>query len=115
MEIKFLKLLIPRSGKVTEALFEVGDRDIRIGVTDTFLGICKSIVSGWTAELFLKQFGELVIRKMIAENNLSDDYVFKAHNFLKGNDCMSLEEIKEKLESDIVNAEEKRNSIGFKI
>ncbi|MBU4274660.1 hypothetical protein KKE19_02500 [Patescibacteria group bacterium] len=119
MDIKFSQLLISkngkRNGKVTEALFEVGDRDIKIGVTDIFLGTCKSIVPGWTAELFLKQFGELIIRKMIVENNLSDDYVFKAHNFLKGNDCMSLEEIKEKLENDIIGAEKKRNSIGFKI
>ena len=113
MDIKFLELLIPRNGKVTEALFEVGDRDIKIGVTDTFLGICKSIVPDWTAELFLKQFGELIIRRMITENNLSD-YVFKACNFTKPDgQCMNLEEIKEKLESDIIKAEEKRDNIGF--
>jgi len=115
MDIKFLKLLLPRSGKVTEALFEVGDKDIKIGVSDKFLGTCKSIKAGWTIESFLKQFGELMIRKMLAGNNLSD-YIFKAHNFTKADGlCMSLEEIKEKLKNDIVKAQEKQDSIGFKI
>ncbi|PIX02921.1 hypothetical protein COZ78_03050 [bacterium (Candidatus Gribaldobacteria) CG_4_8_14_3_um_filter_42_11] len=119
MDIKFLELLIDENGKrssptTTEALFEVGESDIKIGVTDKFLHACKSANPRWTAELFLKEFGKLMIQKMLIENNVSD-YVFKAHNFLKGNDCMSLEEIKEKLENDIMKAEEKQNSIGFKI
>lgn len=115
MEIKFLKLLIPKSGKVTEALFEVGDRDIIIGVSDRFL-VGRSDKPGVTVELFLKQFGELIIRKMLAENNLTDDYVFYTYNFVKADDKpMLLEEIKEKLENDIIQAEEKRDGIGFKI
>lgn len=107
MDIKFLKLLLPRSGKVTEALFEVGDKEIKIGVSDKFLGTCRSVKHGWTAELFLKQFGELIIRKMLAKNSLSD-YVFKACNFTKTDgQCMNLEKIKEKLENDIRKAGEK--------
>ena len=114
MNIKFLRLLIPRYGKVTEALFEVGDREIKVGVNDRFLAVCKSAEPGWTAELFLKQFGELIIRKMLAENSLFN-YTFEAGNFTKTDyQCMGLEEIKEKLENDIAQAKEKRDSIGFK-
>jgi len=112
MNIKFLKLLIPRSGKVTEALFEVGDKDIKIGVTDTFIAVSPTIKD---VESFLRQCGKLMIRKMLLENNLSN-YTFKAYNFTKtDNQRMSPEEIKEKLESEIIKLEEKQDSIGFKI
>ena len=112
MNIKFLKLLIPRSGKVTEALFEVGDKDIKIGVTDTFIAVSPAIKD---VESFLRQCGKLMIRKMLLENNLSN-YTFKAYNFTKtDNQRMSPEEIKEKLESEIIKLEEKQDSIGFKI
>jgi len=107
MEIKFLEIL-PKEGRVTEAIFEVGDKDIKIGISNSFRAICKSNEHEWTVELFLKQFGELVIKKMIAEHNLSD-YIFKAYNFTKADgQCMKLEEIKEKLESDIIKAKEKQ-------
>jgi len=115
MNIKFLKLLLPTSGNITEALFEVGDRDIKIGVTDRFF-VGRSDKPGVTAELFLKQFGELIIRKMLAENNLTDNYVFYTYDFVKADDKpMMLKEIKEKLENNIIRAKEKRNGIGFEI
>jgi len=108
MDIKFLEIL-PKTGRVIEVLFEFGDRDIKIGVTHTFRSI-YNIRTEKEVESFLKQFGELVIRKMLSENNLFN-YIFKADDYSEYKD---LEKIKEKLENDILNAEEKRNSIGFK-
>lgn len=113
MNIKFLQIL-PIRGRVIEALFEVNNKNIVIGVTKTFRAIHE--INQWgEVELFLRQFGELIIRKMLAENNLSD-YIFEDHNFINTNRLsMKLGEIKEKLESDIIKIEEEQNSIGFKV
>jgi len=110
VNIKFLKLLFPRNGKVTKALFEVGDLDIKVGVTDIFRSI-YNIGPKKEVELFLKQFGELVIKKMLAENNLSN-YIFKTYNFTKTNgQKMNLGDIEERLKIDIIKAEEKQRDV----
>lgn len=112
MQIKFLQIL-PRRGTYIDALFQVDDKEVRIGITDTLRNIWK-INSEKEVELFLKQFGPLKIRLMITNNNLSD-YRFQTYEF-KTEDgfVMDLEDALEKLKKEVIETEERQSSIGFK-
>jgi len=119
MDIKFIQLVIQRNGKVAEALFEINDalleisdRYIKIGVSDSFMSAIKTFEPDLTEELFLKQFGGLIIEKMVLENNLSSDYIFETEHFTSiDGKFMPPKEIKEKLENDIRRAQAKRDNV----
>jgi hypothetical protein len=115
-KIKFKNM--HNDGESDEASFEAGEKDIKIRVTSRFLAVHPdNLGKCWSPESFLPQFGELIIRKMLAENKLPDNavYTFEAQNFKRSDgNGMSLEEIKEKIEDDIAKAEQERDSIGFK-
>lgn len=112
MEIKFLQIL-PREGTYIDALFQVDNREVRIGITDTLRAIWK-INAEKEVELFLKQFGPLKIRLMVANNNLSD-YRFQTYDFKKEDGLvMDVGEVLEKLQKEVIEAEERQDAVGFK-
>ena len=109
MEIKFIEPL-SKTGSQQRALFEVGTQKIIIGVSYSLLSTLGILSSRDSGVDFLKEFGILKIRLMIAENNLQKEYIFLAHNFEK----MTLEEMRSYFKNKIVEAEEKSRAIGFK-
>ena len=99
-EIKFIELL-GKTGSQQKALFEVGTKEIIIGVGYSLLsnlGMPSNIDSCID---FLKEFGRLKIQLMTAENNLQKEYIFLSHNFEK----MTREKMRGYFENKIKEAE----------
>jgi len=107
MEIKFIKLL-DQTGDGYDALFDVGGKSIKIGISDTAL-------SGWDIQrhknlisLFLNQFGSLQIQLMLAENKLRD-YVFTSDSFKKEDgDTLTLADLDDYLKNKIIETEDRK-------
>src|SRR3989338_1743666 len=106
MDINFVKLLEKtRDGR--DALFSVNGKHIKIGVSDTLLSVWNVQRCEKTLANFLKQFGTLKIRWMLAEN-LLDDYTFVSEHFKKENgDTMSVAELDDYLKGKIIAMEDK--------
>lgn len=106
MEINFIKLL-DKTKDGWDALFYVNGRSIKISVSDTSLSVWDVQRSDKIITGFLKQFGALKIRWMLAENLLKD-YTFISDNFKKDdNNAMSVSELDNYLKKKIIDAENK--------
>ena len=113
-EIKFIEPL-DKTGDSWKALFNVGGKNVIIGVSDTLISIWGIQRHKNPITLFLKQFGALKIQWMLAEEKVQD-YIFVSDNFKKENEqTMTLGELDNYLKNKIIKAEDKSKSIGFKI
>jgi hypothetical protein len=109
MEIKFVKLL-DQTGDGYNALFEVDGKHVKIGVSDTTLSVWNIQRTKEIITLFLRQFGTLKIRLMLAENNLHD-YVFTSDHFKKEDgDTLTLEDLDDYLKNKIIETEDRKKS-----
>lgn len=106
MEIKFIELW-GKTGSGQKALFEVGAQKIIIGVTYSLLSSLGMPNNRDVCIDFLKEFGPLKIRWMLAEENVKD-YIFISGHFKKGaNQAMTREEMRRHFKNKIVEAKEK--------
>ena len=106
MEIEFIKLL-DKTSDGYNALFGVDGKDVKVGVCDTALSVWNIQRTKEIITLFLRQFGSLQIRLMLAENNLHD-YTFTSDDFKKEDgDVLTLEDFDDYLKNKIINAEDK--------
>lgn len=99
MKIKFIEIL-PKTGDYFTALFEVEDKKVKIGITDSLRQIWEiSPQNGIT--LALKQIGRLKILLMITKKETIKDYIFQTYDFKKGDRTMTFGEVVDKLEKEI--------------
>jgi len=113
MDIKFIKLL-PRDGLRRMALFIVDNKEIKIGITNTLIGVWNIQNTDKMIGMFLNQFGKLMIQLMIAKNELTD-YTFMSNNFTDDNGkIVPKNELLNHLEDKILDVIDKDKEIGFK-
>ena len=107
MEIKFIKLL-EKTSDGYNALFDVDGKHVKVGVSDTALSVWNIQRTNEIITLFLKQFGQLQIQLMLAENNLRD-YTFTSDDFKKEDgDILTLENFDDYIKNKIIETEDKR-------
>lgn len=106
MEIKFIELL-DKTGSSWNALFDVGGKNVIIGISDSLLSTWDIQKHKNPITLFIKQFGPLKIQWMLAEANLQD-YVFISDHFRKEDgQTITLGELDDYLKNRIIEAEDK--------
>ena len=115
MEIKFIELLPKTRPDLYEALFKIGNKDIKIGISYSLMATWRIERAENSVMPFLQKFGPLQIQLMLAEDCLND-YKFTSDKFKKADgSSIKYEELENHLNSKILEAKEKSKSIGFKI
>lgn len=112
-EIKFIQLLPKTRTDLYEALFEVGDKDIKVGISHTLLAVWKIGSSEESIISFMNKFGILQIELMLTDDCLGN-YKFTSDKFLKADQTsIKYEELENYFKSKILKIGEKSKSIGF--
>lgn len=105
-EIKLIEML-PYNGGAHKALFQVGDRSLEIGISNSLIAVWNIQRTNQIIERFLKQFGPLKILWMLAEDELND-YNFVTYDFQSEDGIvMPLDVLDDYLKDKILEAEDK--------
>lgn len=113
MEIKFLQILTRTGRDHTDAIFQVDDKKIKIGITGTLRASWR-INNDKEIELALRQIGKLKIMLMMIKNGAIKDYIFGTDDFREEGRILNFGEATEQLKNEILKAEEEKHRIGFK-